>query len=64
MTASVVLKGCDYLGICSLLQYSVDSVMVCGRCKAVVVDVETMDLVKAININTGDIDIRFTRQQL
>ena len=37
----------------SLVQYSVNSFMVCGQDKAVVLDVDTMNQLKVININTG-----------
>jgi hypothetical protein len=38
--------------------------MVCGEYKAIIVDEETMSQLKAININTGDIDTTFTNRQL
>ena len=37
----------------SLVQYSVNSFMVCGQDKAVVLDVDTMNQLKIVNINTG-----------
>ena len=49
LEASAVIKGSL---VWSLLQYLVDCIMVCGEYKAIVVAVETMDLLKAININT------------
>ena len=61
LAASAVLKGSEY--IWSLLQYSVESLMVCGCDKALVVEVETMDLLKAININTG-VDTTYSNLQL
>lgn len=60
LAASAVIKGCI---VRSLLQYSIESIMVCGDYKALVVDVETMDLLKAININT-DADTTNTSLQL
>ena len=48
LTASSVIKGCEY--VYSLLQYSDNSIMVCGEYKAIVVDADTMDQLKTINI--------------
>ena len=48
LSASAVIKG-DVLQ--SLLQYSPSSMMVCGWYKAIVVDMDTMDLLKTVNIN-------------
>ena len=47
LTASAVLMCSERY---SLLQYSVDSIMVFGNVKAIVVDVDTMDLLKTVNI--------------
>ena len=50
LAASAVFKAAYP---CSLLQYFVDSIMVCGEYKAIVVDEDTMDQLKAVNINTS-----------
>ena len=47
LAESVVIK---VNWLCSLVQYSPNSMMVCGRYKAIVVGVDKMDLLKAINI--------------
>ena len=52
LAASAVIKGHRSL---SLLRYSVDSIMVCSEYKALVLDMDTMDQLKAININTTNV---------
>ena len=47
LTASAVIKG-DFIE--SLLQCSRNSIMICGIYKAIVVAVDTMDQLKAVNI--------------
>ena len=51
LAASAVIKGDD---LCSLLKYSLDSIMFCDAYKAIVVALDTMVQLKVVNINTID----------
>ena len=57
LAGSEVIKG-DYIR--SLLQYSPNSMMICGNKKAMVVAADTMNQLKVVNINTVDPTYRKT----
>ena len=48
-SASVTVKGDEP---CSLLEYSKNTMMICGSHKAIFVDVDTLEQLKIVNINT------------
>ena len=53
LLASALVEG-DI--IVSLLQFSTDSIMVCGRKTALILSIASMQKIKSININTGVAD--------
>ena len=48
-SASVTVNGDEPS---SILEYNKSTMMVCGRYKAIFVDVDTLDQLKIVNINT------------